>query len=247
MARLLTIETSTNVCSAALLEDGSLSADMTLHRPRVHAEELTGMIEHILTGSGCTYSALDAVAVSSGPGSYTGLRIGVSTAKGLAFAHDLPLIAVPSLEAVAAEGTLCASPGDWIAAARSARSSELFISIFQVDPRADHWAGLSTVQMPRVTTPEELSRDLSDVELPEQTKLWILGDARDAVAQAAGDRARTFCSGRPSPTAFWAGRCAVHRFEDQSFEDVATFEPDYLRPFHTHRRAPIFDRLSPDS
>src|ERR1700749_691771 len=98
---ILQIETATTVCSVALAKDGKVLAFKQLDERNIHAEVITLFIDELITTSNITYSDLDAVAISSGPGSYTGLRIGVSTAKGLCFALDKPLIAVETLEAMA--------------------------------------------------------------------------------------------------------------------------------------------------
>jgi tRNA threonylcarbamoyladenosine biosynthesis protein TsaB len=98
MSIILSIETSTTVCSAALHDNKRLIASEITHVPNTAASQLAVMIEKIISQSP---KALDAVAVSAGPGSYTGLRIGVATAKGMCYALDIPLIAVSSLEIMA--------------------------------------------------------------------------------------------------------------------------------------------------
>ncbi|MGZ3767684.1 MAG: tRNA (adenosine(37)-N6)-threonylcarbamoyltransferase complex dimerization subunit type 1 TsaB, partial [Mucilaginibacter sp.] len=100
MSLILQIETATTVCSVALSEDGSLLAYKEVEQRNVHAEAITLFIGELLKTSGKQYSDLSAVAVSCGPGSYTGLRIGISVSKGLCFALDIPLIAIETLEAM---------------------------------------------------------------------------------------------------------------------------------------------------
>src|SRR5471030_2747154 len=101
MALLLQIETATTSCSVALAKDGEVLAFKQVNERNIHAEVITLFIDELMTLNGMAYNNLDAIAVSSGPGSYTGLRIGVSTAKGLCFALDKPLIAVETLAAMA--------------------------------------------------------------------------------------------------------------------------------------------------
>ena len=101
MALLLNIETSTEVCSVALARDGVVVCLRESLTGQHHAELLTVYINEVLEECGIIGSQIDAVAVSGGPGSYTGLRIGVSTAKGICYASGLPLIALSSLEAMA--------------------------------------------------------------------------------------------------------------------------------------------------
>ena len=101
MASILCIETSTEVCSVALSTDGKVAAAREDKSGKNHAQLLTCFVDEVMKSMNIPFNQLDAIAVSGGPGSYTGLRIGVSTAKGLCFASGLPLIAIPSLEAMA--------------------------------------------------------------------------------------------------------------------------------------------------
>lgn len=98
---LLAIETATNVCSAALAREEGLEYVIDGHLPRKHSEMLVPIIERLLELSGTSVDQLDAIAVSIGPGSFTGLRIGLSTAKGMGFSHNLDLLAIPTLAATA--------------------------------------------------------------------------------------------------------------------------------------------------
>jgi len=101
MAILLGIETATNICSVALVKDGKILAIRESVGVKEHSAALTGFITDVFTEAGLNYSQIDALAVSMGPGSYTGLRIGVSSAKGLCYALDKPLIAVDTLKSLA--------------------------------------------------------------------------------------------------------------------------------------------------
>lgn len=98
---ILQLETATTMCSVALAAGGEVLAVKELDERNVHASQITLFIDEVMKKAGKSYQDLDAVSVSKGPGSYTGLRIGVSTAKGLCFALDIPLIAVDTLEAMA--------------------------------------------------------------------------------------------------------------------------------------------------
>ena len=98
MALILNLETATTVCSVSLAKDGELLAFKEINGDYSHAENLTLFIEDVFKQAGLKLNTIDAVAVSKGPGSYTGLRIGVSTAKGLCYSLDKPLIAINTLE-----------------------------------------------------------------------------------------------------------------------------------------------------
>src|SRR5687768_9988971 len=101
MALILSLETSTTVCSVALAQDGRLIGQSELRLEKSHSSHITVLIQQLLENTGFTEKDLAAIAVSGGPGSYTGLRIGTSTAKGLCYALDIPLIAVSTLHALA--------------------------------------------------------------------------------------------------------------------------------------------------
>jgi tRNA threonylcarbamoyladenosine biosynthesis protein TsaB len=98
MALILSIETSTNVCSVAIHDEGKLIVSSEVHIDQSHASKLATLIDEARRNAGIELNQLKAVALSSGPGSYTGLRIGTSTAKGLCYALGIPLIAVSTLD-----------------------------------------------------------------------------------------------------------------------------------------------------
>lgn len=106
MALILGIETATSICSVALVLDSKLVAIRETVGTQQHSASLTGFISELFTETGFSFTQLDAVAVSMGPGSYTGLRIGVSSAKGLCYALDKPLIAVDTLKSLALQAKL---------------------------------------------------------------------------------------------------------------------------------------------
>ncbi|MEO1077246.1 MAG: tRNA (adenosine(37)-N6)-threonylcarbamoyltransferase complex dimerization subunit type 1 TsaB, partial [Bacteroidota bacterium] len=107
----LGIETATDVCSVALLEDDAVLAEASLRLPRQHAARLMPLVRDVLAHTGRATTDLDLVSVSEGPGSYTGLRIGVSTAKGLCLATGAALVGVGSLDALAQTADGIAEPG----------------------------------------------------------------------------------------------------------------------------------------
>lgn len=132
--KILGIEASGAVCGAALTENGSLQAERSIDAPQVHAEKLLLFIDEVLVAASTRISDVDGIAVSIGPGSFTGLRIGLSVAKGLAFASDKPTLAVPSLEALAV-GALrrgLATEGDLLVPLIDARRDEVFVAAFLV-------------------------------------------------------------------------------------------------------------------
>jgi tRNA threonylcarbamoyladenosine biosynthesis protein TsaB len=129
---VLGIETATTVCAAALVRGGRVISESLLDAGRVHAEKLMGQIASVLGPGGA--GSLGGVAVSIGPGSFTGLRIGVSVAKGIAFAGNIPIVGVPTLEALAlhAAETARMESGVRLLAALDARRDEVYCQLFDV-------------------------------------------------------------------------------------------------------------------
>jgi len=128
MSTLLAIETSTESCSAALLHEGALIERSEL-APRRHAELILPMIESVLDEAGVSRRQLDAVAVGRGPGAFTGVRLGVSVAQGLALGLDIPVVPVSSLAALAQDASACA--GETILALIDARMGEIYAGSFR--------------------------------------------------------------------------------------------------------------------
>ena len=126
MARILSLETSTTVCSVALHENEKLIATAEVHLEHSHASKLAILIDEVARIAEVDLASLDAVAVSSGPGSYTGLRIGTSTAKGLCYALSIPLIAVGTLELMAAQVSKVNITNAWLCPMIDARRMEVY-------------------------------------------------------------------------------------------------------------------------
>ncbi len=222
---LLALETATDVCSAALMRDGTLTAQASLHRPRVHAEQLAPLIRDLLARAAVDRSALDAVAVSMGPGSYTGLRIGVSTAKGLALAVDAVLIGVPTLEALAASVQPCAELGDVACALLDARRDEVYAAAYRFDDD-----GLAPFAATSARAVDTLPDWLGAVD----GRLWIVGDGgakSTAPLRSAGYALHRLPPDVHPPAAAWVARRAWPRLTRGATDDVAAFEPYYLKAF----------------
>ena len=218
MACILSIETSTAVCSVALHEQGELLALAELREQGAHAEKLMGLLEEVLGKAGRLFSEVDAFAVSEGPGSYTGLRIGVSTAKGLAFALDKPLIGINTLRAMAAGSPL--EKGAQVVAVLDARRMEVYTQTFgeQLEEK----------------TPIEaliLEEGVFGQSL-EQGKLFFIGDAVEKVKGVVDHPNAVFLSETDYPLSAKAmGQLAFEKFQRQAFEDLAYFVPNYLKEF----------------
>ena len=226
MALILSIETGTDVCSVALANDGELMALRESDEGRDHAKKVALFVDELLRETGVQPADLDAIAVGKGPGSYTGLRIGVSFAKGMCYALNIPLIAVGSLDAlteVAREdydaGILDIEEDDWANAYLcpmvDARRMEVYTQVFDTNG-----AELSDVTA-EIITPESLS------SWREKGKIVIFGNGAGKCTEALPDAILVSVS----PSARGIVGLAEQAFNAEKFEDMAYFEPFYLKEF----------------
>ncbi|WP_316847510.1 tRNA (adenosine(37)-N6)-threonylcarbamoyltransferase complex dimerization subunit type 1 TsaB [Pedobacter psychrodurus] len=219
MAKILQIETATAVCSVALSINGETISFKEEQGQNLHAANLTLFIDEVLKTAGVSYKDLDAVAVSKGPGSYTGLRIGVSTAKGLCYALNKPIIAIETLEMMAA-GFLTENPDymGLICPMIDARRMEVYTSIF--DPSLN-------ILIP---TEAKIIDETSFADFIAQQPITFLGDGAAKCAEVLSHHNARF---NPSNfnSATYMSRLAAEAFDKGNFEDVAYFEPFYLKDF----------------
>lgn len=219
MAIVLSIETATRVCSVALHNDGKLLAVQNLYIEKSHAERLAILIENILDQCSVAYRELAAVAVSKGPGSYTGLRIGTSTAKGLCFALDIPFIAVNTLEAMASGMQKYNIRKAWLCPALDARRMEIYCLV------ADHELNIISETMAKVIDKDAFS------DILRERDVLFFGDGAAKCEPLIGRSSRAFFVHDIQPTAADVGKLAAKMYRDKHFEDLAYFEPYYLKDF----------------
>ena len=221
MALILGVETATPVCSVALIRDGEVMARLESHRGNDHSALLTVFVEQMLKESGIALSDLHAVAVSKGPGSYTGLRIGVSAAKGYCYALSIPLIAVPTLLSMAA-GMLAhdTMPGrhQYFCPMIDARRMEVYASVYDSSLRE-----LSPV------TATVITKDSFSTYL-EQGPVIFFGNGAMKTRDVLGDHPNAVFDAMPASAAYM-GNLAETFYQQKRFEDVAYFEPFYLKDF----------------
>jgi tRNA threonylcarbamoyladenosine biosynthesis protein TsaB len=223
MSRILQIETATTVCSVALATDGVVTAFKQVDQRNIHAEVITLYIEELVNSAGLKYTDLDAIAISCGPGSYTGLRIGVSTAKGLCYALDKPLIAIETLEAMAygviADKSLSIDDSTLLCPMIDARRMEVYTALFDVSGN-------------RVKdTAAEIIDEQSFSEYLSTKKILFFGDGAEKCQAVLGNNPNTeFLKGFTN-SATHLTKQAAEKFAVKDFEDVAYFEPYYLKEF----------------
>lgn len=220
MAYILHLETSTKQCSVALAHKGELLASrILLNESFSHSEKLHLFISEVLQEAKLKSADLDAVAVSKGPGSYTGLRIGVAAAKGLCFGLDIPLIALNALKILAQAST--EQNTDYIIPMMDARRMEVYTAVF--DSRRN-WV--------EDTSALVLSRDSFKELLKDQTVL-VLGDGAQKFKELNPEINAVFPSEIFYPKAVDMTPLAWEKFNSQAFESLAYFEPFYLKDFQT--------------
>jgi tRNA threonylcarbamoyladenosine biosynthesis protein TsaB len=217
MTWILHLETATKVCSVALSKDGEL----VIFREEVseqytHAENLTLFVQSAMDEAGITLPELSAISVSSGPGSYTGLRIGVATAKGFCYALNIPLIVIDSLFSMAVLASL-KYPGKILCPVIDARRMEVYNAIYDES----------------LNVLKTISADIVNAETYSEFEPFVcFGDAQSKLQTIWAHRNVHF-----DETIHASARGQVNeaylKFNRESFEDVAYFEPFYLKDFKT--------------
>ena len=216
MERIILIETSTALCSAALAENGAITAYKESSAPKAHASLTAVFIQDMLAERGITLADCDAVCVSKGPGSYTGLRVGVSTAKGLCFGSQKPLLAVGTLDTLVAQAAEEAADVKFIIPMIDARRMEVYTAVFE------------NGQQITETAPAIIDEN-SFAEYLEQGVCLFIGDGAGKCADVIKHPNARFTQCWPKASAMLSP--AQQAYKEKRFEDVAYFEPFYLKEF----------------
>lgn len=224
MPAILHIETATSVCSVAVSIDGRLVSLLENSEGYSHSSVITIFIKQAIEESRLKLSDLDAIAVSKGPGSYTGLRIGVSTAKGLCYSLNKPLIAVNTLKAMAwgmadKEKNSMNSGDKLFCPMIDARRMEVYIAIYD---RNNHEV-------------KETSADIIDeysyMDLLAKNQLIFAGNGSDKCRDLLSSNKNAYFLNNFLPSAKFMIPIADQKFKNAEFENVAYFEPFYLKDF----------------
>jgi tRNA threonylcarbamoyladenosine biosynthesis protein TsaB len=220
MAVILSIETSTHVCSVALHQDARLLGVYELFTEKSHASAITLLIEQLMQHSGHQLADVSAIAVSKGPGSYTGLRIGVATAKGLCYALDKPLLSVPTLEAMA-YGLRSQYPANnyLFCPMIDARRMEVYCEVFT--------GNLESV----LPVDARIIDEHSFNELLANYPVIFFGNGAAKCKPLLAHQPNALFVDDVYPSARYTGILAYQRFIKNTFENIAYFEPFYLKEF----------------
>jgi tRNA threonylcarbamoyladenosine biosynthesis protein TsaB len=219
MALILSIETATQVCSVALAKEGRVIDNRESFEDKSHATLLTVFINDILNANNLTAADLDSISISEGPGSYTGLRIGVSVAKGICYAAKKPLIAVNTLKAMALMASEKVSDKNTLLCPQiDARRMEVYASIFSPN--------LEIIRQ----TKAEIIDTQSYGEFLEKQAVAFFGNGADKCKQVLTHRNAQFIEDI-YPSAKYMAILAEALYQQNDFKDVAYFEPFYLKDF----------------
>ncbi len=233
--RIILIETSTALCSTALVEDGEIVSRRESSTPRAHASMTAPFVKEMLDERGLRVSDCDAVCLSKGPGSYTGLRVGSSTAKGLCFGGGVPLLAVGTLDVLVAQAIAEGLPEtcEYIMPMIDARRMEVYTAVYSCSGQR-----LSEVAPVVVESLEALLRDLASHPIAAEAdaisalsgkSILFIGDGAgkcEAVLGGSGHWFRQEC-----PKADSMKNPALAELKAGHFQDIAYFEPFYLKDF----------------
>lgn len=220
---ILCLETATPTCSVAITDGVATLAHRECNGQNAHSEKITIFIKEVMDEVGIGYDKLDAVAVSKGPGSYTGLRIGVSTAKGVCYAAGLPLMAVDTLQAMAYGMRQRlgdqVQPGDLFVPMIDARRMEVYCAVFDAE-------------MNRVKDTEALVVDEHSFDdIVSEHRLWLFGDGAPKL-HALFDLVKSInIVDDFAPSTSYMASLANQALKAKDFVDVAYFEPFYLKDF----------------
>jgi tRNA threonylcarbamoyladenosine biosynthesis protein TsaB len=225
---VICLETSTLICSVALCDTDGVVALRESGEDKSHASRLTVFIEELLHNAGIRAGDLDAVAVSKGPGSYTGLRIGVSTAKGIAYAASIPLIAV--------ETTLSMFHGidETVRRKYGMDSTSLFVPMLDARRMEVYYSVLNAEGGTEKEISAEIIDDLSFSDIPENIRILIFGDGAAKCRQVI-KRGNIMFADEFRISAAYMYKPAFKSLRERRFEDIAYFEPFYLKDFITSR------------
>ena len=216
MAYILNIETSTKNCSVSISNNGELVAIKELNNGNYsHAEVLHPFINDIIKEANITFENLNAIAVSKGPGSYTGLRIGVSAAKGLCFALNIPLISINTLQSLALSISIKSGV---IIPMLDARRMEVYAAVFDSDYR----------QIREIKA--EIIDETSFLSELENDTVYFLGDGAEKCKTSIVHSNAIFIDAK-FPSAKEMSMLSYDKYKKNDIEDVAYFEPFYLKDF----------------
>ena len=225
MAVILNIDTSTETAGICLAKNGAAISFMQNEDQKDHAAWLHTAIEKMINDSGYAMEDLQAVAIISGPGSYTGLRVGMSTAKGLCYALQIPLIVENSLKMMA------------IAAQEEALKKEASLICPMIDARRmEVFTALYTIDLKEVIAPTAIVLNKNSFEdFLVENSIFFTGNGTKKWQEIIGISPKILF-GRINPPVKYLGEISNKKYEQQEFTDILYSEPIYIKEFYTHKK-----------
>ncbi len=217
---ILSIETATEVCSVALTDtvSGETTSSLDFFIPKIHGSHLVPAIKQLLKLSNISSSDLSAIAISKGPGSYTGLRIGTSTAKGLCYSLDIPLISINTLKGLAKQVTMLDERAKLICPMLDARRNEVYTELF------NHKLDAIKPTQALILDENSFAEDL------KKSEIYFFGNGANKLQKVAKNE-NAILINNIVPNAKTIGLLAFNKFHEKDFENLAYFEPFYLKNF----------------
>ena len=239
MSIILHIETSTKACSVAIAEGGHLLAsDFRLFEHYAHAETVNPMIQSVMKEAKRNFKDLEAIAVSSGPGSYTGLRIGISSAKGFCYGLEIPLIAISSLEVMAngAQNYIVNETADSDADIHQEDNQSDAVLVPMMDARRmEVYSATFDKDLKRIDNDKAIVVDENFTTRFEGEKIYYFGDGMPKCISVLEKDSRSIFIDAIYPDAKNMIKISLEKFRNSEFEDLAYFEPEYLKEFNSHK------------
>ena len=222
MSYILNIETSTTNCSVSISNKGNLILENEINDGNyTHSTKLHSLISNLIEKSKISLSKISAIAISKGPGSYTGLRIGTAAAKGLCYALDIPLIAISTLKILA--NKLKVQNG-LIVPVMDARRDEVYSAVFD--------SKLNIIKKPK----PEIIQNNSFLDIAKKGKIYLVGSGQEKCNRIINDNPNlVYSEDKIFPSSLEMIELSHDMFLDLNFEDIAYFKPDYLKDFQTNK------------
>ena len=219
MHYILNIETATTVCSVSLSMDGNILGYKEIDNGFTHSENLHLFINELLIDLNVSIKQLSAIAISKGPGSYTGLRIGVSAAKGLAYALNIPLISVYTLKIMAYQVSQLRTEFDFFCPMIDARRMEVYTCVYDAQLNS------------KIHTQALIIDSLSIKTFDSFSSICFFGDGMLKCKEVISLLQNAVCIDNINPSSQYMCALSYEKFLKQAFEDIAYFEPFYLKDF----------------
>ncbi len=228
MALILSIETATRVCSIALSQNGQNIEHLETNLKNSHAEQVTKYINIILNECKKDIEQLDAVAISAGPGSYTGLRIGMASSKGICFALDIPLIKVNTLASLAEPV---------IEKYKDIPDHPLFVPMLDAR-RLEVFTAVYDIKRKEIEKPKPLVFDLEKIPFEEYVgnRLYYFGNGAEKAQQFMQGRNASYIE-NIEPSATNMAKIAFEHYKEKRFENLGSTQADYFKAFYTNSKS----------